>query len=310
MRVESKMPFPYGNAICYSGFRAGQHPDGEHPSYEQIKEDLLLLQGHWKYLRLYDCDQHAQTVIEVIQKEQLDFQLMLGAYIAAEVNNPNCPWGGGIYKKMQLRTNIKKNSKRIDLLIEWANRYPDIICSLSAGNEACVDWTDHLVPVESVIEYVKRIQRQTKQPVTFCENYVPWKDKLQPLAEEVDFISIHTYPVWEYKSIHEALHYTKENYYSIASLYPDKPIVITEAGWTTASNGHGIEKANASEALQKIYCDELMEWISKENIITFLFEAFDESWKGSPDPLEPEKHWGYFKEDRSPKLVARAISSS
>ena len=43
------------------------------------------------------------------------------------------------------------------------------------------------------------IKVSAKQPVTFCENYVPWLDKLKGLVEEVDFISIHTYPVWEYK---------------------------------------------------------------------------------------------------------------
>jgi exo-beta-1,3-glucanase (GH17 family) len=49
----------------------------------------------------------------------------------------------------------------------------------------------------------------------------------------VDFISIHTYPVWEYKHINDALDYTKENYYSVAKKYPDKPVIITEAGWAT-----------------------------------------------------------------------------
>lgn len=38
-------------------------------------------------------------------------------------------------------------------------------------------------------------------------------------------------------------------------------------------------------------------------IPTFVFEAFDEEWKGSHHPLEPEKHWGLFKIDRTPKLV-------
>ncbi|MEC9249739.1 MAG: glycosyl hydrolase, partial [Pseudomonadota bacterium] len=37
--------------------------------------------------------------------------------------------------------------------------------------------------------------------------------------------------------------------------------------------------------------------------LTFVFEAFDEPWKGSPDPDEPEKHWGLFKLDRRPKRV-------
>ena len=40
-------------------------------------------------------------------------------------------------------------------------------------------------------------------------------------------------------------------------------------------------------------------------ILTFIFEAFDEPWKGSDDPDEPEKHWGLYYENRSPKLVLR-----
>ena len=44
-----------------------------------------------------------------------------------------------------------------------------------------------------------------------------------------------------------------------------------------------------------------------ERILTFVFEAFDEPWKGSPDPLEPEKHWGLFYVDRSPKLAMRSV---
>ena len=75
-----------GRAICYSGFREGQQPGGICPSYDEVKEDLLLLQKNWKYLRLYDCDDHAQVVLDVIQKENLPFQIMLGAYIVAEMN--------------------------------------------------------------------------------------------------------------------------------------------------------------------------------------------------------------------------------
>ena len=47
------------NAICYSGFRDGQQPGVNYPTYDEVKEDLLLLRSHWKYLRLYDCDEHA-----------------------------------------------------------------------------------------------------------------------------------------------------------------------------------------------------------------------------------------------------------
>ena len=307
MNSTQHQPFPYGRAICYSGFREGQHPAGEYPSYEQIKEDLLILQGHWKYLRLYDCDPHAKMALDIIRDEKLDFQVMQGAYINAEMNNFACPWGGGVFSEEQLELNRHNNRKRIEQLIDWANEYPDIICSLSAGNEATVDWTDHYVPVGKVVEYVYLIKQGAKQPVTFCENYVPWLSKLRPLVAEVDFISIHTYPVWEYKHIHEAMQYTKDNYYSVANLYPDTPVLITEAGWTTNSNGRGIDTQRVDEEMQKIYYNDLMEWIDAEQITTFVFEAFDESWKGSPDPMEPEKHWGLFREDRTPKLVMQDI---
>jgi exo-beta-1,3-glucanase (GH17 family) len=149
------------------------------------------------------------------------------------------------------------------------------------------------------------IKAGAKQPVTFCENYVPWLNKLRPLVDEVDFISIHTYPVWEYKNIHEAIECTKQNYYAVADTFPNKLVVITEAGWATKSNGKGIHRHNVNEELQKIYYKDLMEWCNQDDILTFVFEAFDEPWKGSSDDHEPEKHWGLFKVDRTPKLVMK-----
>jgi exo-beta-1,3-glucanase (GH17 family) len=298
-----KFLLPFAQAICYSGFRDGQQPGGIYPTYEQVKEDLLLLQPHWKYLRMYDCDEHAETVIKVIQNEELHFKIMLGAYIEAEINNPDCPWGGGVYSDEQLKKNEVSNGKKINKLIEYANQYPDIIFSLSVGNESCVDWSGNAVSVNRVIEFVQRVKRSTKQPVTFCDNYVPWQNKLKPLAAIVDFISIHTYPVWEYKTIDEGIAYTEANYKAVADIYPNKPVVITEAGWATQSNGRGIVPENVNEENQKRYYDELMHWSERNNILTFFFEAFDENWKGSPHPLEPEKHWGVFYADRKPKWL-------
>lgn len=296
-----------GNAICYSGFRHGQSPDnGIFPTYDQIKEDLLILSKNWKYIRLYDCDKQSEMVLDIIEKEKLDFKVMLGAYIGAERNNFGCPWGG-TYSEDVLRNNINQNLKQIEKLIMMANKYPDIIFSLSAGNEATVHWTDHFVPVDRVIEYVNMIKEATKQPVTFCENYVPWQGFLKNLVNAVDFISIHTYPVWEYKNIHEAIEYTKQNYYSVADKYPGKPVIITEAGWATNSNGRGICPENVSQELQEIYYNELINWSKEEKILTFVFEAFDEPWKGSSEPLEPEKHWGLFTVDRKPKKVMKTL---
>ena len=300
----------FDSAICYSGYRDGQSPDnGTYPSYQEILEDLKILEGQWGLLRLYDCGRHPQMVLELIHREKLDFKVMLGAYITAEVSNPDCPWGGE-YSEEQLSANKKLNEAEIERLIELANAYPNVVVALSVGNEATVDWTDHLVPVEQVVAYTKQVQAHCEQPVSFCENYLPWLDKLKPLAEVVDFISIHTYPVWEYKTIEEGLSFTKDNFNAVANAYPNTPVLITEAGWATHSNGRGIPPENVNEELQARYYQELMDWTEDEDIICFYFEAFDENWKGSPEPLEPEKHWGLYRADRSPKLAMQDLTEA
>ena len=298
---------PTGNAICYSGYREGQDPNKKlYPSVAEIREDLHLLAKHWQLLRLYDCSLHAERVLQVIREDKLAFQVMLGAYLGAEMNNFGCPWGA-TYPEEQLEANQRENEAEVERLIAMARQHEDSVFSVAVGNEATVDWTDHYVPVPRMIEHVKRVKAAVKQPVTFCENYVPWQHKLRELVAELDFISLHTYPVWEYKHIHEALDYTKANVASVASLYPDKPIVITEAGWCTASNGRGMHAEHAVQELQAIYYQDLMDWTREAGLLCFVFEAFDEPWKGSPDPLEPEKHWGLFTVDRRPKLVMQAL---
>jgi exo-beta-1,3-glucanase (GH17 family) len=301
------MKLEYGNAICYSGYRHGQSPiEGVYPSYREIREDLLILAQNWQFLRVYDCGPHAETVLEVIRREQLPFKLMLGLDMAAEMSNPHCPWGAE-FSAETLAANRRRNGEEIERAISLSNRYEDIVFSVSVGNEASVEWTDHMVPVDRLIAHVRTLKASIRQPVTFCENYVPWTYKLEPLAAELDFISVHTYPAWEYRTVDDALAYTRQNYLSVAEHYPGKPVIITEAGWTTASNGRGIEPWNASEELQRHYYQELMEWTAREKIMTFVFEAFDEPWKGSPDPLEPEKHWGLFTVNRQPKLVMQDV---
>ena len=298
---------PVGNAICYSGYRHGQDPNRQrYPSVAEIREDLHILKKHWRLLRLYDCSVHAERVLQVIREDRLPLRVMLGAYLGAEMNSFGCPWGG-TYTEEQLEGNRRENAAELDRLIALARAHEDIVFSVAVGNECTVDWTDHFVPVSHMVEYVRRVKAAVAQPVTFCENYVPWQGKLRALVDELDFISVHTYPVWEYKHIHEALDYTRDNVASVARLYPDKPIVITEAGWCTNSNGRGMHAEHAVQELQAVYYQDLMDWTRAEGLLCFVFEAFDEPWKGSPDPLEPEKHWGLFTVDRRPKLAMQAL---
>lgn len=307
-QAESMLLNGASEAVCYSGFRTGQHPDrgdgAVNPSYEEILEDLQILaeQTPFRLFRLYDCEENTQMVLEVIREHNLDFKVMLGIWLRAEIDSyETCEWLTEPWPAETLEQNKKLNDLEIAKGIELANEYPDIIAAVNVGNEALVDWNEHRVTVDSVITYVKRVQQAIEQPVTVADNYKWWADHGAELAEVVDFVSVHTYPIWEGKDIGEGMSYTLENIEEVMTALPGKQIVIAEAGWATIASEFG---PRASQEKQKQYVSELMEWSKQNNITTFIFEAFDEDWKGDPDnPLGAEKHWGLYTVDREPKEV-------
>lgn len=295
-------------AICYSGYRQGQNPQaGIYPSYTEVLEDLRILQPNWQLLRLYDAGPHAHTTLEVIKREKLPFKVLLGMDLGAEENNPGCPWGA-FYSDHELSTNRCRNDLEIERVVRLANDYREHVLGISIGNEASVEWTDHKVSTMRLVDIARTLRSQTDAPLTFCENYVPWASgQLDALAAELDWIALHTYPLWEAKTIDDALGYTQQNYDQVKQRFADKPVIITEAGWATAANGRGFPAEHASPEWQSEYCQQLLRWSEHNQVLTFLFEAFDEAWKGSSDPLEPEKHWGIYHIDRTPKPVVGAL---
>ncbi|MCF8009604.1 MAG: hypothetical protein K9K32_07530 [Halanaerobiales bacterium] len=71
----------------------------------------------------------------------------------------------------------------------------------------------------------------------------------------------------------------------------------------TKSHGRGILAKEATEESQKQYCEALNKWSLENTVVVFFFEAFDELWKGSENQDEPEKHWGFYTKDRTPKKI-------
>jgi exo-beta-1,3-glucanase (GH17 family) len=296
-------------AVAYSGFREGQHPDrgagAVNPSTAEILEDLEILVAHgFRLIRLYDSGENSAETLALIRQHDLPLKVLLGIWLDAEVSNhEGCPWLDEPIPDETLAANVLRNEAEIGRAIELARRFPDIVIAINVGNEALVDWNDHMVPVEQVIGYVRQVKAAVEQPVTVADNYLWWIQDGAALAAEVDFLGVHTYPQWEGKTIDEALAYTIENVEGVRSALPGKPIAILEAGWATTAVEFG---ERASEKSQARHFHELREWASAENMTVFFFEAFDEPWKGDPaQPLGAEKHWGLFFVDRSPKYLFR-----
>jgi len=296
-------------AIAYSGFREGQHPDrgdgAVNPSDADILEDLQILAEHdFKLIRLYDSKENSQRTLELIREHGLPIKVLLGIWLDAEFSNhEGCPWLLEPIPDTKLAANIRANAGEIQRGIDLARQFEDIVVAVNVGNEALVEWNDHMVPLDSVINYVRLVKAAINQPVTVADNYEWWISDGAPLAAEVDFLGIHTYPAWEEKTIDEALAYTIENMERVRAALPDSPVAILEAGWATTAIEFG-DRANEED--QKRHYFELKEWATATNITVFFFEAFDEPWKGNPDvPDGAEKHWGVFFVDRTPKLVMK-----
>jgi exo-beta-1,3-glucanase (GH17 family) len=294
-------------AVAYSGFREGQYPDrgdgAVNPSADEILEDLKLLAAYdFNLIRLYDSGENSVLTLQLIRQHQLPIEVMLGIWLSAEFSNHDgCPWLDEPIPEGVLAANVSKNAAELQRGIELAREFGNIVVAVNVGNEALVDWNDHMVPVEKVIAYVRRVKEAIDQPVTVAENYVWWMRDGAGLAAEVDFLGVHTYPEWEGKTIDEALAYTIENINGVRAALPDKPIAILEAGWATVAEEFG---GRANESNQARYYLELQEWARATNTTVFFFEAFDEPWKGDPDaPLGAEKHWGLFNVDRTPKQL-------
>ncbi len=298
-------------AICYSGFRTGQHPDrgegAKNPSYEEILEDLNILSKDdmFQMIRLYDSGENSEMVLKIIKEHNINIKVLLGIWLDAELSaHETCAWLTEPIPQVKLDANKQINLKQIAKGIELANAYPNIVCAVNVGNESLVEWNDHKVSPDTIISYVNHVKSSIKQPVTVADNYKWWAEHGAELSKAVDFISIHVYPVWEGKDIDEGMAYTIANVEEVKKALPDSKMVITEAGWATVASEFG-ERANEEKQLK--YYNELMAWADSMNITTFFFEAFDEDWKGETiNPLGAEKHWGIFTVDRKPKLVMKA----
>jgi len=299
-------------AVAYSGFRAGQHPDrgdgAVNPTDEEILEDLRILTHDYNFalIRLYDSRENSRTVLRLIEENDLRINVMLGIWLDAEISNHRgCPWLDEPISKEVLSKNKANNQLEIARGIDLANTYADVVIAVSVGNEALASWTDHMVDVKTVLSYVNEVKKSISQPVTVAENYAWWVENGAKLAKKLDFISVHTYPIWEGKRIDDALRYTIENIEAVRRALPNSELIIGELGWATTASQFG---DRASEENQLRYFTEIIEWTEKLNVTTFWFEAFDEPWKGDPNnPNDAEKHFGLFTADRKAKLVMQEL---
>ena len=214
-----------------------------------------------------------------------------------------------------------------EAMVKWATAYyvqPKVI----------LKWVNYL-------QQLKKENKLSKDLwITSSDDFASWgggddsyktKD-LEDLINAVDYVSMHTYPYhnthynpsfWNVpqdenqlteqeqvtKAMHRSIAFAKMQYATVKnyvrSINPSKPTHIGETGWASSSDGfYGKEGSRASdEYKQAIYYKAMREWSNQEGISCFFFEAFDEPWKDSNNPLGSENHFGIFTVDGKAKYT-------
>jgi exo-beta-1,3-glucanase (GH17 family) len=329
-------------AISYGGYRKSTR--GIQPTVAEVKEDLKILHAmKIKILRTYNVQlAQAETILKAIhelksENPSFEMYVMLGAWIDCKNAWTNQP--------LNHQLESDQNEGEIARAVSLANKYPSIVKIIAVGNEAMVKWaTSYYVQPSVILKWVSHLQdikKENKLPknlwITSSDNFASWggggdeyhTEDLNKLIEEVDYISMHTYPMhdthynpvfWYTKEekpniekvnniMLRAKDYAASQYDGVAnyvkSLGIKKPIHIGETGWASFSNGlYGNKGSKATDEYKEaLFYWHMREWTAKAGISCFYFEAFDEVWKDAPNPKGSENHFGLFTIDGKAKYA-------
>ncbi|HCB47869.1 MAG TPA: glycosyl hydrolase family 17 [Algoriphagus sp.] len=332
-------------AISYGGYRKNSR--SIQPTVNQLKEDLLILHAMGiRLLRTYNVHlPHASNVLKAIselnqEKQGFEMYVMLGAWIDCK--------NAWTDKQPDHFQESERNQVEIAKSVELANQYPEIVKIIAVGNEAMVKWAEsYYVQPEVILKWVKYLQNLKKEQqisselwITSSDDFSSWgggdplyhTPALNQLIREVDFVSMHTYPMhnthyhpifWGVspsekklpkkekleKAMQRARDFAIGQYQQVKAyvekIAPGKPVHIGETGWASSSDGfYGLEGSRAcDEYKEMLYYQEMRNWTNSQGISCFYFEAFDEPWKDSGNAQGSENHFGLITVDGKVKAA-------
>ncbi|MCD2449222.1 glycosyltransferase [Methylicorpusculum oleiharenae] len=259
--------------VTFSPMRRDSDPmNNRYPSLEQIEEDVSLLANKVYAIRTYSSLDGMEQVPEFALKNKLN--VTMGAWID---------------------TNLEKNSREIESLINLSNQNSPTIVRLLVGNEVLLR---NDIPVEQLIEYIREVKKRTWRPVSTSETWDRWLAHPE-LANEVDYIAVHILPYWEGIAVEDAVDYIFFRYNAMKEAFPNKPIIITEVGWP--SDGQAFKHATPSLTNQAKFLRQFLNRASKEKVNYYVIEAFDQPWKIAREGSSGA-YWGIYNADRKPKF--------
>lgn len=263
-----------GNAfwsLSFAPFNPVDKPDkGALTSEEQIRADLKVIAPYTHAVRTY-----ASTGgLELVPKVANEFGLKVTA--------------GAWIDKFKDR-----NKQEVENVIELAKHNRNVT-AVVVGNETIL--RDEIKTGE-LIEYIQRVKREVKVPVTTGEIWNVWLEHPE-LASAVDFIAAHILPYWEGVPEEQATDRAFEIYEKLRAAFPGKKVVIAEFGWPSA--GYNMKRADPGKIVQGQIVRSFVDRANSMGIDYNIVEAFDQPWKNFEGSVGP--YWGVFDANRNLKF--------
>ena len=196
-----------------------------------------------------------------------------------------------------ISSDLDQNETEIALCIKTALANRRVIDRVFVGNEAILMG---FVTPDQLNGYIKRVRDALPDriKITTAEPWSTWL--LTPeIGQYVDVISVHLLPYWEGVSAHDALTFLEHAYNDVQEEFPDKPIIIGEAGWP--SEGRTKRFAEPSVSNEAYFMRAFVQFAMQKGYDYYLLEGYDQPWKGGNEGSVGAS-WGLYDALGNPKF--------
>ena len=261
--------------IAYSPSRLFTERQTKNVSPDRIDRDLAQLSKLTGRIRTYTVDGGMDKVPEIARRYGMT--VSLGIWISAD---------------------LEKNDKEIELGIRTALANRRTIDRVIVGNETQLFG---YVSPDQLNTYIQRVREAlpARIKITTAEPWSTWM--LTPeIGEYVDVIFVHLLPYWENVDITGALRASQNFYNHIQGEFPDKQVVVGEAGWPSEGRTRG--RAEATAANEGYFLRGFVQFAQEKGWDYYLFEAYDQPWKNQGEGAVGA-YWGLFDASGNPKFA-------
>jgi cellulose synthase/poly-beta-1,6-N-acetylglucosamine synthase-like glycosyltransferase/exo-beta-1,3-glucanase (GH17 family) len=245
-----------------------------HIAPEQIDRDMAQLSRLTGRVRTYTVSGGLDKVPEMARKYGLT--IALGCWIGPD---------------------FEENEKELKLCLKTALANRRVVDRVVVGNEAIMRGD---VTPDQLNGYIRRARAALPDriKVTTAETWSTWL--LTPeIGQYVDLISVHLLPYWEGVSVHDSMTMLEHAYDDVAEEFPDKTIVIGEAGWP--SEGRARHLAEPSAANEAYFVRAFVQFANQKGYDYYLLESYDQPWKIANEGTVGAS-WGMFDALGNPKF--------